>query len=64
MIFPSFKQIARRLSRVERICETKADDIFDELLFDRDMDVGLETATYEREDRLDAFISLPCCTAR
>ena len=43
MIFPSFKQIARRLSRVERICETNADEIFDEPLFDRDSDVVLET---------------------
>jgi hypothetical protein len=25
VIFPSFKQIANKLSRVERICDTKAD---------------------------------------
>lgn len=49
VIFPSFKQMARRLSRVERICETNADEIFDELLFDREIDVVLET----KEKRLD-----------
>jgi hypothetical protein len=31
VIFPSFKQIANRLSRVDRICDTNGDVVFDGL---------------------------------
>ena len=41
VILPSFKQIANKLSRVERICETNADVAF-ERLSGRDNDAILE----------------------
>ena len=50
VIFPSFKQMAKRLSRVDRICETNDDDPFLEL-FCWDKEAPLETLLSDGRDR-------------